>query len=220
MPNVLQNKLIKRQNEEAVAELVLSSKLTTDYYILLVSSAVIVTAGLILDTPSVIIGGMVIAPLLTPILTTALGILLLDVRLLWRSIATTCMSLLIVFTSSYLLTLFFSPEQYLTLEILSRTELNALYLIVAFFSGVGAAYAWARPKLSAVLPGIAVAVSLLPPLAVVGIGVMVNEFSVVQKAMRVFIFNWMGVVIGSFFVFLFLGFIGTRKKVNKVINSQ
>ena len=184
-------------------------------------STVIVTAGLILDTPAIIIGGMVVTPLLTPILTTSLAILLLDWRLLWRSLATTVISLLVVFLTSFLLAKFFTvSDSAVSLEIMSRTNFHVLYILIAVFSGVAAAYAWAKPKLSAVLPGIAVAVALLPPLSVVGIGIRLSDSYLSHGAIKFFLYNWVGVVVGSFFVFLFLGFIATRKKVEKVIDQS
>jgi uncharacterized membrane protein len=91
-------------------------------------------------------------------------------------------------------------------EILSRTRPNLLDLLVALASGAAAAYALSRKRLAAALPGVAIAAALVPPLAVVGIGLGYGLYSLAGGALLLFITNLTAIILSAAIVFLLLGF--------------
>jgi len=88
-----------------------------------------------------------------------------------------------------------------TEEILSRTAPSLLSALVAVISGFAVAYAVARPNLSATLPGVAVAVSLIPPLGVVGIGISLLSWSIISGALVLFLVNVGGIFLSALLTF-------------------
>lgn len=211
---------ITHHNQVKVAEeLIESSRLTGGFYLMLVLSAVMVSLGLLLNNTAVVIGGMLITPLLTPLLTLALGIVVGDQALLWRSTKILLRSVTIVFAVATIIALFFPLPEF-NQEILTRLESNVAYLAVAFVAGLAATFAWTNKNLSAMLPGVAIAVSLLPPLAVVGIGVAGLDFGVIRGSLLTFLLNLFGIVLGSVLIFSLLNFYRAKKEAVKVVKEE
>jgi uncharacterized hydrophobic protein (TIGR00271 family) len=159
----------KHVQYRTVSELIEKSRPDFTYYVLLIISTVVIAAGLLLNNTAIVIGGMLITPLLTPILVIALGIAVGDALLLRRVAKFVGISFLYVLGAGLILTLIFgAPEQLTIISDTLRTA--ALYFVVAFASGIAATFAWIQKEASEALPGIAIAVSLVPPLALIGIG--------------------------------------------------
>ncbi|MDP3953423.1 MAG: DUF389 domain-containing protein, partial [bacterium] len=91
----------------------------------------------------------------------------------------------------------------------------ALYFSVALLAGAAGTFAWARKDVIDILPGVAIAVALVPPLSLAGIGVSLLDAAFIRLNFLVFLFNAFGVVIGSLIVFSLLGFYKTKKRVHK-----
>jgi uncharacterized membrane protein len=105
-------------------------------------------------------------------------------------------------------------------EILSRTETPMVSLFVALASGLAAAFAWARPKLSASLPGVAVATALLPPLAVAGIGIAFFQKTMIFGGLQLFSANLLIIILASSMVFSLFGFFTARKEEEKKLKEE
>lgn len=177
------------------------------YWVVLVLSAAIATLGLALDSSSVVIGAMLVAPLLAPIVGLALSLAVGDGRLAIQTAAVVVASTLIVVLVAALLTLLL-PFQTITLEISARTRPTTLDLAIAIFSGlVGAVVTVARgSRLSAAIPGVAIAVALIPPLAVAGFGIGIGwNMELIRGSLLLYGANLGGIVLSGMAVFLLVG---------------
>lgn len=194
------------QHEEVVHELIEESRVEEDYYFLLIVSSLITTLGLLVNSAAVVIGGMLLAPLLSPMLTLGLGVVTTNRESLFRSataiLKSTGVVISIAFVTSFLLGVE-NPENF---EIAQRIKPSLPYMYIAILSGIGATYAWAKPKLSASLPGIAVVVALLPPLAVTGIGLSELNREIITGSFQLYLINLIGISASAAVVFSLLGF--------------
>lgn len=176
-----------------------------DFYALIILSAVIAVLGLIQNSGAVIIGAMLVAPLMSPILAIAFGLVLGDIQILGQSGESTIKGVLVAIAVSVGVALVMPPLP-VTAEILARTQPNLLDMIVALASGAAAAYALARKHLAAALPGVAIAAALVPPLCVVGYGLGYGMYDVAGGALLLFLTNLSAIVFSGASVFLLLGF--------------
>jgi uncharacterized hydrophobic protein (TIGR00271 family) len=176
-----------------------------NYWLELVISAGIATLGLVLNSPAVVIGAMLISPLMGPILGFGLSLAAADLYLGLKSVLSLVLSILaaIAFSAGLVWLLpFHSP----TGEILARTQPNLLDLGVALLSGVAGAVVVCRGGGGGgitALPGVAIAVALMPPLCTVGFGVgsgWVRE--IVYGAGLLFVTNLIAIGASAFVVFL------------------
>lgn len=139
------------------------------FYLMLGLATVIATFGLLSNSAPAIIGAMIIAPLMAPIISASYGIVTSDWGLFSRSTVTTVTGVVMVIALAYLGT------QVLGLrvagpEILNRTVPTLLDLGIAMASGAAAAFAYSRRSIMSSIAGVAIAVALVPPLAVTGVG--------------------------------------------------
>ncbi len=175
-----------------------------NYFVLIVLSCIIATLGLLLDSAAIVIGAMLVAPLMSPILALSLGIVLGDVRLIRLSIEAVFKGVALATIIAIFIGIL-SPLKELTTEILSRTQPNLLDLTVALASGTAGAYALARKDVSAALPGVAIAAALMPPLGVAGLGLALGEPRVAGGAFLLFITNIASISMAGAIVFILLG---------------
>lgn len=184
-----------------------------DFFLLVVLSSAIATLGLINDSSAVIIGAMLVAPLMSPIigfgLATMTGKTLLlrnaSASLLGGAILSISIAVIITLGNLYLP---FVPSFIVDLpkEVLSRTQPTPNDLIIAMAGGIAAAYAMTRPKLSATLPGVAIATALMPPLCTVGIGIALGNWNVAGGALLLFLTNAVTIAFAASMVFFLTGF--------------
>jgi uncharacterized hydrophobic protein (TIGR00271 family) len=176
------------------------------YWAVLLLSGAIATLGLALNSSAVVIGAMLVAPLLAPILGLALALAVGDGRLAVQTAAIIAGSTLgVIVVSAALTTLL--PFQTVTLEIAARTRPTTLDLAIAVFSGLAGAVVTVgrRSRLSAAIPGVAIAVALIPPLAVAGFGVGSGRGDLVRGSMLLYGANLAGIVLSGMAVFLLIG---------------
>ena len=125
-------------------------------------AAAIATIGLLLDNPAVIIGAMIVAPLMTPILGMGLSLVMGDSRFFWISFGTTFRGVLLAIITAVLVAAVV-PGASITAEVLGRARPTVMDLAVALVSGTAAGYALCRKNVSAALAGVAIAAALAPP---------------------------------------------------------
>lgn len=189
-----------RDQFKTINKLLEKSVPNTTYYILLVLSSIIITAGLLLNNTAIVIGGMLVTPLLTPILVIALGMSVGEVPLITRTSKFVGYSCLYVIAGGIFMTILFqAPSEFTVIENSVRTAL--LYFVVAIASGIAATFAWIRREVAEALPGVAIAVSLVPPLALIGIGVGKFDFDFAVFYLVIFLLNMLGILMGSLVVF-------------------
>ncbi|RHW21120.1 DUF389 domain-containing protein [Pseudomonas jilinensis] len=175
------------------------------YIALMVLSVIVASLGLFLSSAAVIIGAMVLAPLMAPIISLAMGLLRGDRLLLQRSLATIGIGVLLALTTASLIALLI-PIDKITPEMAGRLHPNLLDLGVAVASGIAGGYAHARESVMKSLPGVAIAVALVPPLSVAGIGIGWWQWEVFSGAMLLFLTNLVGIALSAALTFLVLGY--------------
>ena len=204
---------------EVQVQLRQSSHPSFDFFLLVILSCVIATLGLLTNSPAVIIGAMLVAPLMSPIIGLGLASITGDARLFRdASVALVQGAALAVFISVMLAVvnryLPFIQLQELPGEVMARTRPSPIDLTIALAGGMAAAYALAQPQLSAALPGVAIATALMPPLCTVGIGIALDRWDVAGGALLLFITNAVTIAFAGMLIFFALGFILRREANN------
>ncbi len=205
----------------AVDSLIKDSTPKASFFFLVILSVSMATLGLLLDNVSVVIGSMLIAPILSPILSMALGVTLADNKLIKRSGFTLLKSLAYSIGVSAIVTWLLWHitsgvlETGYNAEILSRTEPNIVYLFIAIIAGLATAFARVKPELNETLPGTAIAVALVPPLATIGIGVATFNMSIIAGALSMFILNTIGIVVAAMLMFSLMNIYRKRRIAQK-----
>lgn len=182
-----------------------NASLKSSYLVLMVLSTMLATFGLFANSSPVVIGAMILAPLMSPIISLSMGALRQDKKLVLTSIYTILAGLGIALAFAVLLT-WLTPINTAGEEILSRTRPNLLDLGIAVVSGIAGAYAHARTEIAKTLAGVAIAVALIPPLAVAAIGLGWLDFDIFFGAMLLLVTNLAGIVLAASVTFLLLGF--------------
>ncbi len=182
-----------------------SGKFSSVFFVLMILSTLLATTGLFQNSTPVIIGAMVLAPLMSPIISFAMGVLRGEKELLKESTTTLFFGILTALTFSCLYT-YLMPLNVLTDEMRSRLNPNILDLMVAVISGVAGAYAHAKSEVAKSLAGVAIAVALVPPLSVTGIGIGWWDTEVVYGSFLLFLTNLAGITLAAALTFLLLGF--------------
>lgn len=182
-----------------------SARPDVDYFIMIGLSAIIASYGLLQDSSAVIIGGMLVAPLFTPILAISLAIVRGDIQLLRLAIESTLKGIALAIGVAILITVL-SPLVSVGSEISARVTPNLFDLAVALASGAAGAYAIARKDVAASLPGVAIAAALVPPLSVLGIGLALGDGQVAGGGGLLFLTNLVAIVLAGAVTLLLLGF--------------
>jgi len=175
------------------------------FLMLMVLATVLAALGLFADSAPVIIGAMVLAPLMAPIVSLAMGVLRQDEPLIRSSARTLLLGVVLAIGCAALLTLVM-PLHVINSEIGARMRPTLLDLGVAVVSGIAGAYAHARTQVAKSLAGVAIAVALVPPLAVSGVGIGWGEWPVFSGAFLLFLTNLCGIVLAAALTFLLLGY--------------
>jgi uncharacterized hydrophobic protein (TIGR00271 family) len=181
------------------------TRLSWTFVILLTLSTVLATLGLFINSASVIIGAMLLAPLMQPIVGLSMGVLRRDMGLLSSGARAIGVGVGLVLLSAMTIA-WLTPIHELGSEMAARLSPTILDLLVAIASGVAAAYAKNNPKISGSLVGVAIAVALVPPLAVSGIGIGWGSFAMFSNAMLLFLTNLVGIVLAGSLTFFVQGF--------------
>ncbi len=182
-----------------------NASLKSSYLVLMVLSTILATFGLFANSSPVVIGAMILAPLMSPIISLSMGALRQDKNLVLTSTYTILSGLGIALVFAVLLT-WLTPIKAAGEEIMSRTRPNLLDLGIAVVSGIAGAYAHAREEIAKTLAGVAIAVALIPPLAVAAIGLGWLDFDIFFGAMLLLVTNLAGIVLAASVTFLLLGF--------------
>ena len=176
-----QEKVIEARHEDCL--------LSARYVLMIMMSAGIAVLGLLLSSPAVVIGAMLLSPLMGPIMGLGFAIATGDfywMRISARSLAVgTVLSILFCAIIVY-----FSPLQTVTTEIAARTRPNLFDLGVALFSAIAGAYAMIRGREGTIV-GVAIATALMPPLAVVGFGLATLNWTVFSGSLLLYFTNLM-----------------------------
>lgn len=216
----------EKNKEDAIASLIKDSSPKPSFFFLIIMSVLMSTLGLLVNSPSVIIGSMLIAPILSPILSIALGVTLSDNKLITQSGFTLLKGLFysigLSTITTWLLWNVVKGNELMSVynpEILSRTQPSIIYLFIAIIAGLATAFARVKPELNETLPGTAIAVALVPPIATVGIGVATMNLTIISGALSMFILNSIGIIVAAMVMFSLMNIYSKKKVVTTSLNE-
>ena len=188
-----------------------NSRWSFDFIALICFSTALAALGLMLNSSAVIIGAMLVAPLMTPILGAALSLIQGNRVLMLDCAKSLIYGYFSALTLGVLLGVFGNLYG-VTDQMQSRSEPGVPDLLIALISGMAAAYCYSRPRLVSALAGVAISAALVPPIATAGIAVAMNEQKIAIGATLLFTTNVVFIIIGAGSVFLLLGI---RSKSNQ-----
>jgi len=178
---------------------------SSPFLTLMVLSVLLALTGLYASSAPVIIGAMILAPLMAPIVSFAMGLARTDASLIRGSLRTLAVGIGSgLFCAVAVASLM--PLAHLTPEMQARLSPTLLDLSVAVLSGIAGAYAHAREEVAKSLAGVAIAVALVPPLSVAGIGIGWGDWTVARGAFLLFATNLVGISLAASATFLAMGF--------------
>ncbi|MDA7680950.1 DUF389 domain-containing protein [Verrucomicrobiales bacterium] len=188
-----------------------NSKWSFDFVALICFSTALAALGLMLNSAPVIIGAMLVAPLMTPILGASLSLIQGN-----RVLMVDCSkSLLFGYFCALILGVLlgiFGKLYGVTDQMQSRSEPDVPDLLIALISGMAAAYCYSRPRLVSALAGVAIAAALVPPIATAGIAIALAEQEIAIGATLLFTTNVVFIVIGASVTFFTLGIRAKSKR--------
>ncbi len=197
--------LTHKEQAEVSASIRKGATAQADFYVMIALSTIIAALGLLLSSPAVIIGAMLVAPLMSAIIGMALGIVHGDRSLLLKSARTSSAGIALAVAIGLVIG-WLVPGANTTSEVMARTAPNLLDLFVALAAGAAGAYALCRKEVAASLAGVAIAVALVPPLATMGITLSLLRWDLAAGASLLFATNLVAIAAAGAVVFLLLGF--------------
>jgi len=173
------------------------------YLVLMMLSTILATFGLFSNSSPVIIGAMILAPLMSPIISLSMGVLRQDKNLTRSSLITVGIGIAVGYIFAIIITLI-TPLMDINDEIILRTNPNIIDLGIAVVSGAAGAYAHSKEEIAKTLAGVAIAVALVPPLAVSGIGIGWLNWPIFFGSFLLLLTNLTGMVLAGSLVFFTL----------------
>lgn len=193
----------------------------SSYFWSLVISAIIATAGIAANSSAVVIGAMLISPIMSPIIGSMLAAMRGDKLATLRTLLMT-LAAIVVGVGTSLIVVAFIPvpiDLVSNAQVNTRTSPGLIDLVVAFASGIIAAIALVREDIPTAIPGVAIAVSLMPPLSVVGVALYACDWQGALGAFLLFMTNYFAIQIACLIIFLALG-IATKERTKSEKKSR
>ncbi len=192
------------QHEQVMARIIDDSRWSGRYVFMIMMSAGIAVLGLLLSSPAVVIGAMLISPLMSPILGLGFGLALFDFAEMRRAVLALAIGSLVAVLFTALIVVA-SPLKTATAEILARTRPNLFDLLVALFAALAGTFAIIRGKGDTIV-GVAIATALMPPLAVVGYGLATWNMAVLGGSLALFFTNLFTIALAATILARLFGF--------------
>ncbi|WP_086619119.1 TIGR00341 family protein [Erythrobacter tepidarius] len=192
-------------------------ELSERYLFMTAMSGGIAILGLLLSSPAVVIGAMLLSPLMGPIMGLGFALAIGDWNWLKQSGRTLLAGSLMAIVLCAVL-VFLSPIQTITSEIAARTRPNLFDLFVALFSALAGAYAMIRGREGTIV-GVAIATALMPPLATVGFGLATWNWTVFSGALLLFVTNLLTIALTAFAMAKLYGFTNSLSARNTMFQN-
>ena len=205
------NTLTGEQKTNAVENIISHASPRPSFFLMIMLAIAMAAMGVVTDSVVVLIGSMLIAPMLYPLLSFALGIVTSDQRVLGHSLYTLVKSVVLALIASFIIGLFFTGTDLSTITIIANSVPTLAFAVVAGIAGFAAAFAMTKQNLNEMLPGVAISVALVPPLAVAGIGLAHLDWAIFVNALLLFLTNVIGIVLFATVVFSLMGFAQKRR---------
>lgn len=191
-------------HEAVVERIIADSGWSPRYAFMTMMSAGIAILGLLLSSPAVVIGAMLISPLMSPILGLGFSLALFDFAEMRRSMTALAIGTLAAVAFTVVIVMA-SPLKATTAEILARTRPSLFDMLVALFSALAGTFAIIRGRGETIV-GVAIATALMPPLAVVGYGIATWNLPVITGASALFVTNFVTIALAAMILARFYGF--------------
>ena len=192
------------------------SKINSSYMVLMVLSTILATVGLYLNSSSVIIGAMLLAPLMAPIVSLSMGLLRHNTALLKSSFFKIIVGITLALLAAAI-TAVILPYDPVTPEMQARLNPSLLDLAVAVVAGIAGAYTKSFKEILQSLAGVAIAVALVPPLAVAGVGLGRLDLYFFSQAFLLFSTNLIGIILFASITFRILGYSAAMQDKKRII---
>src|SRR5205809_3503903 len=179
----------------------------TNFFTLLLLATVIATYGVLSNSTATVIGAMIVAPLMGPMMATTSAVVMGSLPRALRAFALTVAGIVSVIIFSSLLT-FVVPDVTISFtsngEITSRINPGLYALLTALGAGAAGAFIISRAEIADSLGGVAIAISLVPPLCVVGISLQKGQLNAAAGASLLFMTNFLAILLADGVVFMVL----------------
>ena len=216
--------LTEKEKNSAIERLIADSSPRHDFFFMSVLAILMATFGLLIDNVAVVVGSMLIAPLLSPVVSISLGIVMSDAELIFRSLFTVLKALVLSIPAATVVTLLFAfstaSQKEMTWNLVSGMEPSIIYASIALVAGCAASFALIKPQLNAALPGVAISVALIPPLAATGIGLAQLNPNLTANSFLLFLINTVCIVFASLIVFSLMNLYVKRSLAKKAIKKE
>ncbi len=209
----------KEEQADSIDRLISQGTMRSGYYLLLLLATLIVVPGLFLNNFSVVIGGMILAPLLIPLLSLSLSLVTGNMRGVLRSFRILIFSIAIVLVTAAVMTFTMERMYEDVLLFYPQGISTGIYIFIAFCSGIAGAFAWVKEDMAPAIAGVATSVALLPPLCIAGIGLAMTDFILFKDSIIIFTANLLGITTAAFLVFLIMGFLKVGKLEEKILEK-
>lgn len=220
MPIIFLENLTEADKTRTVEKLIKESTCTTDFILMTCLSMLMAALGIAINNVPIVIGSMLISPVLFPVLSLSLGIVMSDMKLIGRSFYAMVKSILIGLALVLVFSMFINFELDGPTSLIHNFQPSLIYFLVAFIAGLAASFALAKPEVSETLPGVAISVALIPPLAAVSIGIVNLDWEIVSSSLKLFLLNVVGIVFSSMLFFSMMNFYIKRVIVKKIIKEE
>lgn len=212
---------IEEQDKARVVRLLMESSTPNfDYFFMMALAVVMATLGLLAGSIAIVIGSMLIAPVLFPLLSLSLGVVMSDYKVLSRAARTLVQSIVLAVAASAAMTFLFGNGFSAGEAVMTLALPSLLHFFVAVVAGLAVAYALAKPKWNETLPGIAISVALIPPLATVGIGLAQFDFALATGAFVMFAVNFIGIAVAAMTLFSLMNLYAKRHVAQSTIKEE
>ena len=213
-----------KDRARAVEDIIESSSPRKSFFVMIAVSAALATMGIIDNNVAVIIGGMMVAPMLSPILAIALGIEMADNKLIFRSFRVVVLWTIYALGASLIFALLLNEGrvdlEHLNHEMSLRVSVGLSTILVALVAGFGASLSAVRSELTKFMSGVAIAVALIPPLSVSAIGISILNFHIFYNAFASFVINLIGIILAALVVFSLTKLSSARRKMNDELKEE
>ena len=224
MLDALFGNVSESEKNDAIEAIIQHASPRYDFFLMLALSLSMAIFGVLIGSTVILIGSMLIAPLLYPVLSLALGVIVSDEKLITRSLVTIGKSMALGLGAGLVIGFFFAGSVLSSglplVDVVASGSPSFMYVIVAAIAGFAAAFAVTKPHLSDTLPGVAIAVALVPPLAVAGIGLSLFNWTVMSNALLLFIVNAIGIMFSAMIVFALFRFSVKKTVAKEVVKEE
>jgi uncharacterized hydrophobic protein (TIGR00271 family) len=177
------------------------------FFALLILATIIATAGVLGDSTATVIGAMIVAPLMTPIMATAAALIMGNMSQAFNRFMLVVLGIVVVIILSGLMGVLYTGVTIFTenSQITARISPRFIDLVAALASGAAGAFCMSRDDIADSLPGVAISISLVPPLCVVGISLSAGEWEAAAGAFLLFVTNFLAILLAGGAVLAILG---------------